>query len=190
MVEISPFRRLKSLSLEGCSLLTVEGLDSVVHSWKELQRLRVVSCNNIKDSEVTPALATLFSVLKELKWRPDSRSLLSSSLGETGMGKKGVDNRGCFTFSLATEILPIGSNRVKHFIPQSPLDVGFPWIVLSIDLALVMITGPPRDSLSAAVPYRHYCFLYWVFVEVQGLAEQIELYNVASNDRVRQEKPS
>lgn len=82
-------RRLKSLSLEGCSLLTVEGLDSVVHSWKELQRLRVVSCNNIKDSEVTPALATLFSVLKELKWRPDSRSLLSSSLGETGMGKKG-----------------------------------------------------------------------------------------------------
>ncbi|RVW15241.1 F-box protein [Vitis vinifera] len=225
MVEISPFRRLKSLSLEGCSLLTVEGLDSVVHSWKELQRLRVVSCNNIKDSEVTPALATLFSVLKELKWRPDSRSLLSSSLGETGMGKKGVDNRGCFTFSLATEILPIGSNRVKHFIPQSPLDVGFPWIVLSIDLALVMITGPPRphvgggkrgvpdylwlhsdlvfscklvlkfdglhlDSLSAAVPYRHYCFLYWVFVEVQGLAEQIELYNVAPNDRVRQEKPS
>ena len=89
MVEISPFRRLKSLSVEGCSLLTVEGLDSVVHSWKELQRLRVVSCNNIKDSEVTPALATLFSILKELKWRPDSRSLLSSSLAETGMGKKG-----------------------------------------------------------------------------------------------------
>lgn len=84
-----PFRRLKYLSLEGCSLLTVEGLDSVVHSWKELESLRVVSCNNIKDSEVTPELATLFSVLKELKWRPDSRSLLSASLAETRMGKKG-----------------------------------------------------------------------------------------------------
>uniref|UniRef100_A0A5B7BD79 F-box domain-containing protein n=1 Tax=Davidia involucrata TaxID=16924 RepID=A0A5B7BD79_DAVIN len=82
-------RRVQSLSLEGCSLLTVEGLDLVVLSWKELKRLRVVSCNNIKDSEVTPALAALFSVLKELKWRPDSRSLLSSGLAGTGVGRKG-----------------------------------------------------------------------------------------------------
>jgi F-box/leucine-rich repeat protein 2/20 len=82
-------RGVKLLSLEGCSLLTVEGLELVILSWKELQRLRVVSCNKIKDSEVTPALAALFSVLKELKWRPDCRSLLQSSLAETGLGKKG-----------------------------------------------------------------------------------------------------
>lgn len=82
-------RRLKLLSLEGCSLVTIKGLESVLLSWRELQQLRVMSCNNIKDSEVTPELATLFSMLKELKWRPDSRSLLSSNLVGTGMGKKG-----------------------------------------------------------------------------------------------------
>ncbi|KAF3440042.1 hypothetical protein FNV43_RR18320 [Rhamnella rubrinervis] len=82
-------RRVKLISLEGCSLLTTGGLESVVLSWKELQRLRVVSCNNINDSEVTPALSTLFSVLKELKWRPDSRSLLTSNLEGTGVGQKG-----------------------------------------------------------------------------------------------------
>ncbi|KAL6981719.1 hypothetical protein U1Q18_023341 [Sarracenia purpurea var. burkii] len=83
------FRRVKFLSLEGCSLLTMKGLDAVVLSWKELKRLRVVSCNNIKDSEITPALASLFSVLKELKWQPDSRSLLASGLAGTGLRKKG-----------------------------------------------------------------------------------------------------
>ncbi|KAL9234367.1 hypothetical protein vseg_009247 [Gypsophila vaccaria] len=82
-------RRVKSLSVEGCSLLTTVGLDSVVHSWKDLQKLKVVSCNNIKDSDMTPELATLFSVLKEFKWRPDSKSLLASSLAGTGVGKKG-----------------------------------------------------------------------------------------------------
>lgn len=82
-------RRVKSLSLERCSSLTTEGLESVVLSWVELQRLRVVSCNNIKDLEVTPALSSLFSVLKEFTWRPDCRSLLSSSLEGTGVGKKG-----------------------------------------------------------------------------------------------------
>ncbi|GLT84372.1 hypothetical protein SLE2022_026070 [Rubroshorea leprosula] len=82
-------RRVDLLSLEGCSLLTTKGLESVVLSWKELQRLRVVSCNNIKDVEVTSELGFLFSVLKELKWRPDTRSLLLSNLGDTGLGKKG-----------------------------------------------------------------------------------------------------
>ncbi|XP_059651616.1 F-box protein At5g51370-like [Cornus florida] len=82
-------RRVRLLSLHGCSLLSAEGLDSVIHSWKELKTLRVVSCNNIKDSEVTPALAALFPVLKELKWRPDSISLLSSGLVGTGVRKKG-----------------------------------------------------------------------------------------------------
>lgn len=81
--------RVKFLFLEGCSLLTVEGLESVIFSWKELQRLRVVSCNNIRDSEITPALATLFSTLKELKWQPDSKSFLTSSLSGLGIGKKG-----------------------------------------------------------------------------------------------------
>ncbi|KAK9144376.1 hypothetical protein Sjap_004279 [Stephania japonica] len=78
-------RRVKFLSLEGCSLLTTEGVEKVVLSWVELQRLRVVSCNNIKGSEVTPALSSLFSVLKELKWRPDTRSLLAG----TDLGRKG-----------------------------------------------------------------------------------------------------
>lgn len=82
-------RRVKLLSLEGCSLLTTEGLESAVLSWKDLQKLRVVSCKNIKDSEVSPALSTLFSILQELQWRPDTRSLLSSSLVESGMGKRG-----------------------------------------------------------------------------------------------------
>lgn len=82
-------RWVKLLSLERCALLTIGGLETVVLSWNELERLRVVSCNGIKDSEVTPELASLFTVLKELKWRPDSRSLLSSNLAGTGMGKKG-----------------------------------------------------------------------------------------------------
>ncbi|KAK9757807.1 hypothetical protein RND81_01G187300 [Saponaria officinalis] len=82
-------RRVKSISLERCSLLTTKGLDLVVQSWKELETLKVVSCNNIKDSEITTELAILFSVLKELKWRPDSRSLLASSVAGTRVGKKG-----------------------------------------------------------------------------------------------------
>ncbi|XP_052181303.1 F-box protein At5g07670-like [Diospyros lotus] len=82
-------RGVKFLSLEGCSLLTTQGLASVLFSWKELQSLEVVSCQNIKDNEVTPALSALFSQLKELKWRPNTKSLLSSTLAGTGMGKKG-----------------------------------------------------------------------------------------------------
>ncbi|MQM03166.1 hypothetical protein Taro_035944 [Colocasia esculenta] len=82
-------RRVKFFSLEGCSLLTTEGLESVISSWQDLQSLRVVSCNRMKDNEVTPALSYLFSLLKELQWRPDSRSVLLTSLSGTGMGKKG-----------------------------------------------------------------------------------------------------
>uniref|UniRef100_A0A2N9FAR4 Uncharacterized protein n=1 Tax=Fagus sylvatica TaxID=28930 RepID=A0A2N9FAR4_FAGSY len=40
-------------------------------------------------SEIPPSLSTLFSVFKELKWRPDTKSLCPSSLLGTGMGKKG-----------------------------------------------------------------------------------------------------
>ncbi|GAA0143571.1 hypothetical protein LIER_04226 [Lithospermum erythrorhizon] len=82
-------RGVRYLSLEGCSSLTTEGFESVVLSWKELRRLRVISCKNIKDSDASPALANLFSVLKELKWRPDSKSLLEASLAETGVGQIG-----------------------------------------------------------------------------------------------------
>ncbi|KAM0935587.1 putative leucine-rich repeat domain superfamily, F-box-like domain superfamily [Dioscorea sansibarensis] len=82
-------RRVKFLCLEGCSLLTTEGLESVVLSWNDLQSLAVVSCNNIKDEVVSPAMSSLFSVLKDLKWRPDSKSVLATSLAGTGMGKKG-----------------------------------------------------------------------------------------------------
>ncbi|KAL7001727.1 hypothetical protein U1Q18_002875 [Sarracenia purpurea var. burkii] len=83
------FRRVKFLSLEGCALLTTKGLESVILSWKELQRLRVVACNNMKDNEISPALSILFSDLKELMWRPDTKSLLVSNLAGAGMRKKG-----------------------------------------------------------------------------------------------------
>ncbi|URD98389.1 F-box protein [Musa troglodytarum] len=86
---VSICRRVKFLSLEGCSLLTTEGFESVALSWVDLQRLSVVSCNNIKDDEVSPALSRLFSVLKEFKWRPDTKSVLAMSLVGTGMGKRG-----------------------------------------------------------------------------------------------------
>ncbi|KAK4431659.1 F-box protein [Sesamum alatum] len=85
----SALRRVRFLSLEGCSLLTTHGLESVIISWNELQSLELKSCNNITDSEVNPALSTVFSALKDLKWKPDSKSLLSSNLEGTGMGKRG-----------------------------------------------------------------------------------------------------
>lgn len=69
--------------------MTTEGLESVVLSWTDLKSLTVVSCNNVRDDEVTPALSNLFSVLKEFKWRPDSKSVLAMSLAGTGIGKKG-----------------------------------------------------------------------------------------------------
>ncbi|KAM0061781.1 putative leucine-rich repeat domain superfamily [Helianthus debilis subsp. tardiflorus] len=82
-------RRLKFLSLEGCSRLTTGGLELVVLSLKELENLRVISCKNIKEDEVTPALSTLFCNLKNLKWSPDNQSLLSTSLPGSGIGKRG-----------------------------------------------------------------------------------------------------
>ncbi|XP_047314976.1 F-box protein At5g51380-like [Impatiens glandulifera] len=82
-------RWVRYLSIEGCSLLSGDGFEAVVLTWRELERLKVGSCNNIKGGEISPELISLFSVLKELKWRPDSKSLLSSSLEGTGVGKKG-----------------------------------------------------------------------------------------------------
>ncbi|KAK4789238.1 hypothetical protein SAY86_020557 [Trapa natans] len=82
-------RRVRFLSLEGCSLLTTQGLEPVLLSWQELQSLQVTSCKSIKDSEISPDLATRFSSLKDLKWRPNTKSLLASSLAGSGMGRKG-----------------------------------------------------------------------------------------------------
>ncbi|CAH2073625.1 unnamed protein product [Thlaspi arvense] len=83
------FGRVKLLYLEGCSLLTTSGLESVILHWHELGHLKVVSCKNIKDSEISPLLSALFSDLVELQWRPDTRSHLCSSLTGAGIGKKG-----------------------------------------------------------------------------------------------------
>jgi len=52
-------RKVKFLSLERCSLLTTRGLESVITSWSDLQSLEVVSCNKIKDEEITPARSEL-----------------------------------------------------------------------------------------------------------------------------------
>ncbi|KAF4385367.1 hypothetical protein G4B88_005699 [Cannabis sativa] len=82
-------RRVNILSLEGCSLLTTNGLESVILSWKEIVSLKVVGCKNIKDEEISPALSSLFSMLKELKWRPDTKSLLASSVIGANIGKRG-----------------------------------------------------------------------------------------------------
>ncbi|KAG6489744.1 hypothetical protein ZIOFF_051021 [Zingiber officinale] len=88
-VGLDKIRYVRSLSLEGCSLLTTKGFESVVLSWIDLKRLEVISCNNIKDDEVSPTLTNLFSTLKEFKWRPDSKSVLAMGLSGTDMGKKG-----------------------------------------------------------------------------------------------------
>lgn len=82
-MQIFFYRRLKFLSLEGCSLITTVGLESAVISWKQLQSLEVISCNNVKDSEA------MFSVLKDLRWKPDTKSSLSASLTGTGMANQG-----------------------------------------------------------------------------------------------------
>ncbi|GFP80791.1 F-box protein at5g07670 [Phtheirospermum japonicum] len=86
----SGLRRVRSLSLEGCSLLTTHGLEFVIISWNELKSLKVKSCNNIKDAEVSDAFSSVFSSLQDWKWDPDTKSVLSANLSESGMGKKGV----------------------------------------------------------------------------------------------------
>ncbi|XP_060203361.1 F-box protein At5g07670-like [Lycium barbarum] len=85
----SGLRKVKSLCLESCSLLTTEGLESALISCKEIQSLKVISCSNIKDSEISPALSALFSTLIDFQWRPDTKSLLSAGLAGTGMRKRG-----------------------------------------------------------------------------------------------------
>eukprot|EP00250_Pteridium_aquilinum_P011338 c19998_g1_i3 orf=207-1754(-) len=82
-------RHVRLLLLEGCALLTTAGLEALVINWRDLHTLQVVYCNNIKDSEISPALALTFSTLKELKWRPDTRFLLADSLSGTGVGQIG-----------------------------------------------------------------------------------------------------
>ncbi|KAK6145643.1 hypothetical protein DH2020_022463 [Rehmannia glutinosa] len=83
-------RRVRCLILEGCSLLTTHGLESVIISWNELKSLKVKSCNSIKDSEVNPTLSSVFSSLKDLKWDPDTKAFLTANLAGSGLKKKGV----------------------------------------------------------------------------------------------------
>ncbi|CAN1267087.1 F-box protein At5g07670 [Linum perenne] len=85
----STCRRVELLYLEGCSLLTTQGIETVLLSWNELQNLKIESCKNIKYGEISPELSTLFSSLKDLRWRSDSKSLLVAGLVGSGLGKKG-----------------------------------------------------------------------------------------------------
>ncbi|XP_057776773.1 F-box protein At5g07670-like [Salvia miltiorrhiza] len=96
-ITATALRRVSSLSIQGCSLLSTHGLESVIISWDELKSLKVISCNNIKDEEINPLLSNVFAALKDLKWEPDSRSRLSSSLAGTGVGRKGAKffNKSC-----------------------------------------------------------------------------------------------
>ncbi|XP_024385818.1 F-box protein At5g51370 [Physcomitrium patens] len=82
-------KRVRLLSLEGCSLVTTAGVDSVVQSFKDLNRFRVTFCDNIRDSELSPALCDRFLTLKEFSWRPDTKSVLNAGLAGTGVGRKG-----------------------------------------------------------------------------------------------------
>ena len=82
-------KRVKLLGLEGCSLVTTAGVDTVVQAFKDLQRLRVTFCDNIRDSELSPALCDRVLTLKEFSWRPDTKSVLAAGLAGTGVGQKG-----------------------------------------------------------------------------------------------------
>ncbi|CAI0404802.1 unnamed protein product [Linum tenue] len=85
----STCRGVKLLYLEGCSLVTTEGLESVLLTWNEIEQLKIESCRKINDGEISPELSNLFCGLKELRWRPDSKSILAAGLMETGIGEKG-----------------------------------------------------------------------------------------------------
>ncbi|CAN0891538.1 F-box protein At5g07670 [Linum grandiflorum] len=82
-------RRVEQLDLEHCSVLTTEGLESVLLTWSELENLKIESCKKINDGDISPALSNLFCNLKELRWRPDSKSILAAGLTGTGIGEKG-----------------------------------------------------------------------------------------------------
>ncbi|KAK6918598.1 hypothetical protein RJ641_017021 [Dillenia turbinata] len=69
---------LEELHLQHCQMRNKQSVLRTVRDWKMIYF-------TLQDNEVTPTLATLFCNLKELKWRSDSRSLLSSVLAETGV---------------------------------------------------------------------------------------------------------
>ncbi|CAK9865572.1 unnamed protein product [Sphagnum jensenii] len=82
-------KRVKLLGLEGCSLVTPSGVDTLVQAFRDLQRLRVTFCDNIRDSELSPALCDRVLTLKEFSWRPDTKSVLAAGLAGTGVGQRG-----------------------------------------------------------------------------------------------------
>ncbi|BBN06547.1 hypothetical protein MPTK1_3g22070 [Marchantia polymorpha subsp. ruderalis] len=79
-------RKIRLLSLDGCSLITAAGLEEMILMAKDLQRLRVVHCNNIRDSELSLAVDNIIVTLKEFRWRPDTKSLLAGTptIGHAG----------------------------------------------------------------------------------------------------------
>ncbi|KAG6548872.1 hypothetical protein Mapa_009634 [Marchantia paleacea] len=79
-------RKIRLLSLDGCSLITAAGLEEMILVAKDLQRLRVVHCNNIRDSELSLAVDNIIVTLKEFRWRPDTKSLLvgTPAIGQAG----------------------------------------------------------------------------------------------------------
>ncbi|KAL8257367.1 hypothetical protein R6Q59_029408 [Mikania micrantha] len=83
-------RGMKFVSIERCSRLTTQGLEAVVISWKKLESLKLISCKNIKDDDVTPMLSVLLSDLKDFKWCPGNTSFLSTRLSSSDMGKRGA----------------------------------------------------------------------------------------------------
>ncbi|CAL1371621.1 unnamed protein product [Linum trigynum] len=85
----STCRRVKVLYLEGCSLVTTEGLESVLLSWNEIENVKIESCKNVHDAAISPELSNLFSGLKQLRWRPDSKLVLAAGLTGTGIGERG-----------------------------------------------------------------------------------------------------
>lgn len=60
-----------------------------MQAFRDLQRLRVTFCDNIRDSELSPALCDRVLTLKEFSWRPDTKSVLAAGLAGTGVGQRG-----------------------------------------------------------------------------------------------------
>ncbi|KAL2632908.1 hypothetical protein R1flu_004387 [Riccia fluitans] len=70
-------RKIRLLYLDGCSLITAAGLEEIILLCNDLQRLRVVHCNNIRESELSLKVDAIIVTLKEFRWRPDTKSLLT-----------------------------------------------------------------------------------------------------------------
>eukprot|EP00897_Mesotaenium_endlicherianum_P008005 jgi/Mesen1/7232/ME000372S06468 len=84
---VAACRRLRKLSLDGCSLVTGHGLELVVVACKDLRALVVTHCMAIKEADVSSTLSQHMFALKELRWQPNSGSPLA--LAGTNIGQQG-----------------------------------------------------------------------------------------------------